>query len=77
MLSSIRPSEVAEARQRAEEAARAEAEARRAAESQKQMMEREMEVLKGRNQELATEVEQLTQLLSQKPKVSTYTIMHD
>lgn len=59
----------------AEETARAETEARRAAESQKQMMAREMEVLKGRNQELATEVEHLTQLLSQKPKVFTYTCM--
>ena len=62
--------EVEHARERTEEFTRAEIEARNEAEEIKEAMESEIEALKGKNQELAVEVEQLTQQLYQKPKVA-------
>lgn len=58
-----------EARLRAEEMARVEGQARQVAETQNQEMEREVVDLQGKNQELISEVERLTDLLNQKPKV--------
>ena len=58
-----------EARLRAEEVARVEAQARQVAETQNQEMEREVADLQGKNQELNSEIERLTHLLNQKPKV--------
>lgn len=58
-----------EARLRAEEIARIEAQARQVAETQNQEMEREVVDLQGKNQELNSEIERLTHLLNQKPKV--------
>lgn len=58
-----------EARLRAEEMARIEAQARQVAETQNQEMEREVVDLQGKNQELNSEIERLTHLLNQKPKV--------
>ena len=58
-----------EARLLAEEAARTEARTRQAAEIQSREMEREIVELQGTNQELVSEVQRLTHLLNQKPKV--------
>ena len=58
-----------EARLLAEEAARTEARARQAAEIQSREMEREIVELQGTNHELVSEVQRLTHLLNQKPKV--------
>lgn len=58
-----------EARLQAEEMARAEARARQVAEQQSQEMEREIIELQGKNAELLTEMQRLTHLLHQKPKV--------
>ena len=62
-----------EARLRAEEVARVEARTRQEAEIQSQEMERQVLGLQEKNQELIVEVQRLTQLLHQKPKVKACT----
>lgn len=59
-----------ETRRQAEELARAESQARQETEALNREMERQVMGLQNRNTELVTEVERLTHLLLQKPKVS-------